>query len=108
MNSEGSVNQITSTNINHLFTNCAGKYSGFATCDVAMNVIFLREKQQCILFNGSFSDIRILFLYINTIYCDIPHGSSLDPLLYNIFANEVSFYSKMLRSLLVLMVPFST
>lgn len=33
------------------------------------------------MFNGSFSDI-------NTLYCGIPHGSSLDPLLYNIFANE--------------------
>lgn len=43
---------------------------------------YLSNRQQCVMFNGTFSHIK-------TLHCGLPQGSFLGPLLYLIFVNDM-------------------
>lgn len=48
---------------------------------------YLANRKQCVMFNGTFSNIE-------TLQCGIPQGSCLGPLLFSIFVNDLPYVSK--------------
>lgn len=60
---------------------------GFKTSAINWMKSYLSNRQQCVLFNGTLSNIKSL-------QCGIPQGSCLGPLLYSIFTNDLPWVLK--------------
>ena len=65
------------------------KLSAYGFKDSAIDLLkgYLVNRQQCVMFNGSLSNIE-------TLQCGVPQGSSLGPLLYSIFVNDMPYVLK--------------
>lgn len=63
-----------------------GKLScyGFEKCAIQWIYSYLTNREFNVLFNGSYSETRVLC-------CGVPQGSCLGPLLFSIFINDLSF-----------------
>ena len=62
------------------------KLSAYGFKDSAIELLkgYLVNRQQCVKFNGSLSNIE-------TLQCGVPQGSCLGPLLYSIFVNDMPY-----------------
>ena len=65
------------------------KLSAYGFKDSAIDLLkgYLVNRQQCVMFNGSLSNIE-------TLQCGVPQGSCLGPLLYSIFVNDMPYVFK--------------
>ena len=65
------------------------KLSAYGFKDSAIDLLkgYLVNRQQCVMFNGSLSNIE-------TLQCGVPQGSCLGPLLYSIFVNDMPYVLK--------------
>lgn len=60
---------------------------GFEKCAIQWIHSYLTDRKFNVLFNGSYSDTKVL-------RCGVPQGSCLGPLLFSIFINDLSFILK--------------